>query len=63
MQDYKEILQQLFEQLCEEEHGTSEYWTLPNDEQSRLYRLAERQYADMLADRADYIRKQERESR
>lgn len=59
--DYKDEIQSLFEALVALEFGCN-YWDLPQDEQYRLYMQASREYADRMADRADYLRKAEREN-
>ena len=61
MSDYKDILQGIFEEMVWSEYGHTEYWRLDRDEQSRLYQKAQREYADRMADSADYLRKKERE--
>ena len=58
--DYKDAIQAIFEEMVQNEFGT-DYWNLPEDEQYRLYNLATREYADRMADRADYLRKAARE--
>jgi len=59
--DYKEAIQQIFEELCVERFATDKYWTLTDDTQYELYTEATRLYTDRMADRADYLRKAERE--
>ena len=60
MLDYKEHIQAIFENLCMQRHFAN-YWDLPQDLQFKLYAEAEREYAERAADRADYMRKAERE--
>ena len=60
MSDYKDAIQAIFEEMCFDEFGT-EFWDLSDDVQATLYTKAEREYADRMADRADYLRKRERE--
>ena len=60
MSDYKDQIQEIFEALVLEQHAC-EYWDLPQSEQDRLYREAEERYVDRAADRADYLRKAQRE--
>ena len=57
---YKDQIQAIFEEMCAEKYGV-DYWNLPQDTQYRLYNEATRVYADRMADRADYLRKRERE--
>lgn len=59
--DYKERIQCIFENYCVERYGTDEYWRLPQDLQYKLYQEATELYSEMLAERADYMRKAERE--
>lgn len=61
MLDYKDRIQCIFENLCLQQFDTDEYWTLPQDVQYKLYQEATEFYSEMLADRADYMRKAERE--
>jgi hypothetical protein len=51
--DYKEGIQEIFEDLCDERHQ-KEAHELPDDVQMAVYRDAERLYFDRLADWADY---------
>jgi hypothetical protein len=59
--DYKEEIQAIFEGMVQSEFGCN-YWDLSDDEQYRLYNAATREYAERRADRADYLRKAQRES-
>ena len=61
MLDYKDAIQAIFEDLVFARYDHTEYWKLPSDEQDRLYGIATREYANRLADRADCMRKKERE--
>jgi hypothetical protein len=61
MSDYKDAIQAIFEDLIFARYDHTEYWKLPQEEQDRLYGIATREYADRMADRADYLRKSERE--
>ena len=58
---YKDQIQAIFEDLVFARYDHTEYWKLPSDEQDRLYGIAIREYANRMADRADYLRKKERE--
>lgn len=60
MLDYKEGIQAIFEDLCDERHGC-EYWKLDDETQYKLYTEASSMYFDKMADYADYHRKAERE--
>lgn len=59
--DYKDQIQAIFEDLVFARYDHTEYWKLPSAEQDRLYGIAMREYADRMADRADTLRKRERE--
>ncbi len=59
--DYKDDIQAIFEELCSERYDT-DYWHLPNDVQYQLYREATDKYVERMADRADYLRKSQREN-
>ena len=59
-QDYKDDVQAIFDELCQERCGV-DYWHLPDDVQYALYREAERMYIDQMCDQADYLRNRERE--
>ena len=60
MSDYKDQIQAIFEELATERYNL-DYWELTNETQDRLYREATNIYAERMADRADYLRKAERE--
>ncbi len=59
--DYKDDIQAIFEELCRERFATDKYWTLSDDAQYVLYEEATQLYVERMADRADYLRKAERE--
>jgi len=61
MSRYKEEIQAIFEDLVFARYANTDYWDLPEDEQYQLYLMAEQQWRDRMADRADYLRKAERE--
>jgi hypothetical protein len=54
--DYHNDIRIILKELAFDAYGCDP-WDLPKDEQSRLYRLAELEYAYRMADRADYLRK------
>ena len=61
MLDYKEQIQAIFEELVDRHYGCN-YWELPEEKQQFLYAEATELATDRLADRADYLRKAEREA-
>jgi hypothetical protein len=61
---YKDEIQAIFEEMVHEKFGRIvEYWDLPNDVQYEMYRKATDEFFDRMADRADYLRKAEREGK
>jgi hypothetical protein len=58
--DYKDAIQAIFEEMCYDRYD-QHYWELPDETQYELYLEAQRTYVDQMADRADYLRKAERE--
>jgi hypothetical protein len=60
MMDHKDAIQAIFEEMCYDRYDRR-YWELPDETQYELYLEAQRTYVDQVADRADYLRKAERE--
>jgi hypothetical protein len=60
--DYKWDIQMIFEEMCAEVPGCDNYWDLSDAQQQELYEKATREYSARMADRADYLRKAEREN-
>lgn len=63
MSDYKDAIQAIFEETIFKKYGHTEYWKLSGEEQDLLYNRATREYVERMADRADYLRKAEREGK
>ena len=59
--DYKYDMQMIAEELAEERYGR-EFYDLPKNLQYETFSEAMQAYSDRLADRADYLRKAEREN-
>ena len=59
-EDYKFAMQLLAEERAEEIYGR-DFYDLPEDLKQSVYLDAEREWSDRAADRADYLRKAERE--
>lgn len=62
MSDYKDDIQLIYDNLCSDRFDKN-YWELPDDVQYKLYMEAQALYVERAADRADYMRKAEREGR
>jgi hypothetical protein len=60
--DYKYDMQVMAEELAEERFGR-DFYSLSDEMQYAIYREAQGNYTDRLADRADFLRKSEREGR
>jgi hypothetical protein len=58
--DYKYEMQLIAEQIAEDEYG-KDFYELSQDLQYQVFTRAEREYVERACDRADYLRKAERE--
>lgn len=59
-EDYKWDMQVIAEELADKLYG-KDFYDLDKDTQYAIYQRATVQYVERLADRADYLRKAERE--
>jgi hypothetical protein len=58
--DYKYDIQMIAEELAQEKYE-KEFYDLTSDQQYEVYTLANQHYIERLCDRADYLRKAQRE--
>lgn len=62
MSDYKDAIQYIFEDLCDEA-GYENYWDAPEAVQHELYGRAMSLYTDRMADHGDMLLDMQREGR